>query len=416
MKRILSLLLVLVLALSLCACKSEEAKNAEALIAAIGEVTPDSEAAIIAAEEAYAALTDDDKASIENLAVLTAARTACDAAKTESLIAAIGEVTLDSEAAITAAEEAYAALGEDAKALVTSAADLTAARAAYDEAAAFETMRLSLAGRWVNEVIGDGALPTALEDTNCEPDGFYYTDNEGNDFSSSCLDFELREDGTFVLTNEIGTWALSEDMTTVSISIDYGELEPETFIFQVMEEGGYTRLVGGLFENAPFGYVHAEEYEAAYNVKYATVELTDENFRDYIGESVYLGEFSVSTGNMRCYFFPSEAYDDGLVYMGCACSVNVKVTHKGAVHNSYTTFPVITGWLDNITAYTLDDGASGQMFYVKAEYVADNYINDDGCRTLVLTNGITMVFDGYGSDNYDTFWSIVDADYEDYIF
>lgn len=79
MKRVTIILLALILCLSLCGCgKSEAVKNVEAMIDAIGEVTLDSEAAVVAAEEAYAALTAEEKEKVENHIVLTDARAALD--------------------------------------------------------------------------------------------------------------------------------------------------------------------------------------------------------------------------------------------------------------------------------------------------------------------------------------------------
>lgn len=81
MKRTISLLLVLALCLSLCACgKSKAVSNVESLIGAIGEVTADSEAAIVEAEEAYKVLTDKEKEAVENYADLVSARTVLDEA------------------------------------------------------------------------------------------------------------------------------------------------------------------------------------------------------------------------------------------------------------------------------------------------------------------------------------------------
>ena len=51
----------------------------------------------------------------------------------ENKIAAIGEVTIDSKAAIEDAEAAYNALTEDQKQLVSNKDVLDAARASYDE-------------------------------------------------------------------------------------------------------------------------------------------------------------------------------------------------------------------------------------------------------------------------------------------
>ena len=79
-------ILLAALVLSLAGCgKSKEVKAAEELIAAIGEVSADSEEAVKAAEEAYAALSEENKKAVENYDVLTAARTALDDALLEAL-------------------------------------------------------------------------------------------------------------------------------------------------------------------------------------------------------------------------------------------------------------------------------------------------------------------------------------------
>lgn len=79
MKRAISLVLVFVLCLSLCACgKSKPVKEAEAAIAAIGEVTIDSGEAIKNAEKLYGILTDAEKAKVDNRMTLVDAREAFD--------------------------------------------------------------------------------------------------------------------------------------------------------------------------------------------------------------------------------------------------------------------------------------------------------------------------------------------------
>ncbi|MBQ3049380.1 MAG: hypothetical protein IJC94_05440 [Oscillospiraceae bacterium] len=144
MKKIILILLVLVMTFSLCACgKSEAAKNCETLISAIGEVTLDSESVIVAAEKAYAALTPEEKEQIADSAeTLTSSRTAYDELVIEShtsevvdLIDAVGEVTLDSEEAIIAAEKAYSLLTADEKSRIEESGDrLAEMREAYDAA------------------------------------------------------------------------------------------------------------------------------------------------------------------------------------------------------------------------------------------------------------------------------------------
>jgi len=75
MKKAISLALVFVLCLSLCACgKSKAAKEAEAAIDAIGEVTVDSGEAIKNAEKLYNILTDAEKADVDNRLTLVEAQ------------------------------------------------------------------------------------------------------------------------------------------------------------------------------------------------------------------------------------------------------------------------------------------------------------------------------------------------------
>lgn len=87
MKKTVSLLLALTLCLSLCACgKSKSVKEVETLIDAIGEVSVDSEAAVVAAEEAYDALTSEEREKVENHTVLADARETLDAALYEKYV------------------------------------------------------------------------------------------------------------------------------------------------------------------------------------------------------------------------------------------------------------------------------------------------------------------------------------------
>ena len=114
-------------------------------INAIGTVTLSSEPAIIAARQAYDALTDAQKALVTNYAVLTAAEVkleilkkqaesdAAAAAAVTDLINGIGTVTYttDCKERIDAAREAYNALTDAQKALVTNLTTLTTAEKAY---------------------------------------------------------------------------------------------------------------------------------------------------------------------------------------------------------------------------------------------------------------------------------------------
>ena len=140
MKKWTALILVLVMCLSLCACgtpQSDAAKKADELISAIGEVTLDSESAIVAAEEAVAALEDADKDSLKGLSTLEQARSDYDAlvvkekvSAAEDAIAAIESAGDDKAAAIAKASEAIEALSEEEAAQVSNMADYESAKEA----------------------------------------------------------------------------------------------------------------------------------------------------------------------------------------------------------------------------------------------------------------------------------------------
>lgn len=119
-----------------------EAKPAVDAIAAIGDVTLESETAIQAARAAYEKLSDAAKAKVTNLSALVIAEKDLELLKAEkakenqnqaaaaaisSAIAAIGEVKLESRGVIEAARAGYASLSEEQKALVTNYTVLTEA-------------------------------------------------------------------------------------------------------------------------------------------------------------------------------------------------------------------------------------------------------------------------------------------------
>lgn len=132
MKKALILLMGLILVLSLGTCgKSDAAQAVDEKIAAIGEVTLDSEALISDAELSLAALTQEEKEQLENRDILTQARAeyerlvlASQAAEIDAAIEAIGTVTLDSAEDISAARELYESSSSDVQAMVRRLADL----------------------------------------------------------------------------------------------------------------------------------------------------------------------------------------------------------------------------------------------------------------------------------------------------
>lgn len=111
-----------------------------AMIDAIGDVTINSEGAIVRAETAYSALSATQKSQVRNYSTLVAARRAFNllreeayVAEVEKLIDAIGEVTLNSGDAIEQAENAYNNLTPEQREEVRNSDDLLAARAEFNE-------------------------------------------------------------------------------------------------------------------------------------------------------------------------------------------------------------------------------------------------------------------------------------------
>ena len=140
-KKILLCALAFSLMLSLAACgKSEAAQAVDDQIAAIGEVTLESEAAISEAEAAVEALSEEDRGQLDNADALEQARADYEAlvlagkvSEVEDAIAAIGTVTLESADAITAARSLYDGSDADVQSAVTNLADLEAAETALSD-------------------------------------------------------------------------------------------------------------------------------------------------------------------------------------------------------------------------------------------------------------------------------------------
>ena len=150
MKKILLWVLAGAMMLSLAACgKSEAAKAVDDQIAAIGEVTLESETAISEAEAAVDALADEDREQLDNVDKLEQARADYEAlvlagkvSEVEDAIAAIGTVTLESADTITSARSLYDGSEADVRSAVSNLGDLEAAEAALSDLRVAETVSL----------------------------------------------------------------------------------------------------------------------------------------------------------------------------------------------------------------------------------------------------------------------------------
>lgn len=401
MKRTILLLLAAALCFGLCGCKSEETIQAETLIDAIGDVSLDSAEAILAAEEAYAGLSERNQEKVENAALLSAARKSYNIIYAETQIDAIGEVTLDSADSLIAAEAALAALDPESQALVSNAGALAEG---WDR---LEYLRLqaSLCDTWVHE-IAYSSEELILEDTANAP--VPVSLSVGGYHTYDTVSFSLLEDGSFCLENTVvGTWSLAEDLSSVTLLC-----EPHEMTLRILQEDGFTKLQGELFETLPFAYVREADFETVFAMKYEVVTLTDENIREYCGDSVDLGTAVIGGERHYMWVHDSVAYDKGLVYLGC----DVTVYYDSGGTTMWDNFPVMRAADRHFPPFVVQRG-SGQMYYVKEDYVAENYVNESGVRVLTLTNGSQLIFDGdVVWDAFDHFWRYVDAHYGDYMY
>lgn len=103
--------------------KSEQAQQVDDLIAAIGEVTLDSKAAIEQAEAGMESLSESDRKALENMLVYENALAEYQelvVQSVESQIAEIGTVTFESESAIQTARDAYEDCPEELRSQVSN--------------------------------------------------------------------------------------------------------------------------------------------------------------------------------------------------------------------------------------------------------------------------------------------------------
>lgn len=436
MKKFGILILILTLCCVLCSCKSEEAKVAEELIRAIGTVTVDSGTAIEAAQTAFEALSEEDKAAVENAAALSEAA----GAYLQAQIADLGEITINSAEAVTTVREAYDALPEDVKAYVSNAdilqqAELTVKKLRLEE---------KLLGTWYIET-------TRYDDTKDEHNKYQYTSlmrtnhntttrtfpyshPEYGDFKLAGEFFFISENGFYntkeseSLSSYLGSWTLSEDLMELVVDLEVEGLDCEQLIFKIQEEDGFTKLYGNYpYENA-LAFVHEEDVQAAFDAKYFYLEKEKADYRDFFGDPVDLGYLYDENGQRitalyedgtkvsdleNVWLFSSKAYEKGLVYVD-GNHFSYSFTFQG--HNGRGTdrMPLI------VTGSVFSDMKlefCNDLLFVRADHVAKNYIDENGCRTLELTDGrvIRSCADDY-FDEVNYVWKYLDVNYEDYIY
>ena len=386
--------------------------NVANLIDSIGEVTLESEAAIVAAEEAYALLKENQQLQVKNYAALQEARSTYDRINVANLIDSVGEVTLESEAAIVAAEEAYAALSAADQATIENYDLLPAARAAYEDAK-FEAFVDSIAVEWVSELFDDHSIVLT----------------KSNSYSPTSWIGAWKQvtaDGDV----NTGTWKVDRKAGTLTLKLsDSGNNYGSTMICRLIEEDGFIKLVTApspmWFNYNAACYVRLEDYEAAFEKKFLAVELNGENYTEYLEGPVQVGYALGKNGepnvNKPAYIMKSKLYDQGYVYIDTSDDFVVEIIREevrnGTViaENSnpvkwhlfmpHYGFVLTEDWTE--LPVRLGEKTTGTVYFIKAEYVIKNYHNTKYNSTYVLTTSGAL---------YDTcFYEEHSFNYEDYL-
>lgn len=446
MKRVYSVFLILALCLSLCGCQSKAAAAADDLIEAIGTVGLDSGDAIAAAEEAWAALSDEDKAQLKNTAILEQAKSDYQllidqvaAEMVQAQIAALGEISLDSAQAVADVQSAFDALSDSAKALVSNCDVLQQAAMTLKKLEVEE----SLMGVWyietcrwddtmddLNKVQFTTLAGTDHDITNLS---VAYVNSENDNRSISNRFFCISEDGFYsdtdpVAYNRIGSWSLNDDMTELTVTPEVEGLPVDAYVFEVREEDGFTKLYGNYpYENA-LAFVRKEDLKAAFDAKYFYLTSDAVDVHEYFGDPVDMGYLYDENGQRimalededgrspnleSIWFIPSKAYEKGLVYVG-----GTHLSCSGTSLGRLTQIAMDTPFLVTVDPYSdMKFQNANNILFVRGDHVAKNYIDEDGCRTLELTDGtvIRSYTEGY-YEELNHIWKYLKADYNDYIY
>ncbi|MBR6115546.1 MAG: hypothetical protein IKQ10_10310 [Oscillospiraceae bacterium] len=230
-------------------------------------------------------------------------------------------------------------------------------------------------------------------------------------------EFTLNEDLSCVIDGEHGTWdAYTYDncfyASTDSGASSVGGLERRDYGDQARLSGSY----GGT-------YVRAEDYDAIIGDMFVTVEISKDNFSEYFGDFVKIGDTFDEWGDAKgtAYLMPSAVYRDGLVLWSCSDDFAVEynyVRDDGTRYGKwdstgtlYTPYSIIDTYSrDVVLTFSGVTRAKGSLTFIRSSYVEQNDIDSDGYRSLTLTDG--TVYRDYTYSSYS--WERTNARYVDW--
>lgn len=205
-------------------------------------------------------------------------------------------------------------------------------------------------------------------------------------------------------------------------------LTPEQLVFDIYEEDGFTKLRSAAYPyKGAFGFVREDQLDAALDAKYVYVD-DPEDAHQYLGDPISLGYLYDENGQridayyengkklftiQDAFLFPSKVYDEGLTLLECG---GISYTFRvGSIPGRGTTDNVL-----NVTDLASNERkltGFNHLCFVRSDHVAKNYLDENGCQTLKLTDGTVIKYENPEYiDLVNYIWKYLQADYEDYIY
>lgn len=285
------------------------------------------------------------------------------------------ETTAEVSGGIDAARKAYEALSEEDKSRFY---EEIAAEHEAQEAEKLMDIMLNVCGQWRPELV------------------FGYDDG-----------LLLYEDMTYEFGHQKGTWYVEEGGG--EICLVNGEDHVIYFIFTILEEDGMTKL---LCQETQTCYVREEEFRQVFDNKYMTTLGTEAS--ELFGEPQYIGtvDYHEAYGSdWRVCVLDSLAYENGLVYVGRSSGFEMEVIREladGSIRTDALGSPFESMTYYEGSRIVSIEILAGMAYFVRAEYVEDVFLDEDGCRNVLLKNGAvyydySVVWEDFPEISYDDF-------------
>ncbi len=279
-----------------------------------------------------------------------------------------GEVPVEISGDIDAAREAYEALSDADK---TKFYEEIAAEQKATRQARLAELLSGLSGEWCMENPLYGGYDSVYADG-----------------------ILLNEDMTYEYGRQKGTWFFDEEEEVIWFVNDADGVR--YFSFSIIEEDGFVKLLNLEGENC---YVRKENYRDNLDRKYVIVLRA--MAPEYFGEPQYVGiqEQDIGYGsNVPLGIMDSLAYDNGLIYGGHTSPFEMEVVQElkdgsTVTHTLWSPFGYMKYYEGAKTVSIRIE--SGMAYFVRAEYVEDVVIDEEGYRKVLMKTG--EVFYDYNS-------------------